>query len=159
MYNYKKNIESLELTYEYYNVESWAWYDSKDNCSFASLSDAIKYAIKSDGYFPPYKVYRVRLYADKKGKLYKKSDFLCKLPNRKEKDITYYVLGENIDGKLISFLLLQDKNKVSDDMLEEFNNNSHIGVYKIHTILKDNNRLVTYYELERTIRDTNQMSI
>ena len=154
---YDKKNKNLKLEYHYYYVVSNSWFDSK--CCFSNMEDALKHSIGCDETNILYNIYLVNIYSDEKGVLYKNEDFLCKIPTIRNSDITYYVLGTIIDGKIYFLYDLGAQDIVDERLLKTYKDIDELCVFKINTKLKDKNKMITNYELVRTFKSVKSFEV
>ena len=151
-------MENKEVLLTYYHLSSMAWYDSKDEKDFYSLDSAINFAKKSTGFFPPYTVYKVEVLRDENDEISIVSNEICKIPNRKDRVTTYYLLCTNLNGEKLYFnygrYLHEILSSLDQELLDKY---SDLGIFKVTCTLEDDEELSFNYELVEKIKDNNQV--
>ena len=136
-----------KVLFKYYEIYSERWYDSRSKFDFADADIAIDFATKSDGYFPPYKLYEKTIIEDDNGFVKQDSKYLMTIPNQESRVTEYYIVEYSDDNDKVMVPL----SSYSD--VETFSkNNDWKKIHKVTVTLNDKNILEYDYSLLKDIK-------
>lgn len=135
--------------FRYYYINCKDYYsDKRIEESFEYLCDATTYAINSNNpNYEPYNLYTIIFSKDNKGRIKKESINMGKLPNRKNKEVDFYVLGKEEDNNLKVIYNFSNYNEIDIESfkMNERINDKNLGIYKVKVSIMNNKKLEYEY--------------
>lgn len=145
--NYSDDLFDIDVAFEYYKVDS-------DQVAFWDSSKALEYAINEKESVSIVK--KEIIFKEKSGRLYKQSINLWMVPNKNKREVTYYIIGDDIgeEPEIVCFYTWKndDYDKVAESIVSNENFQKYywnkLGLYKVKVTVNDDNKTIkTDYEL------------
>ena len=135
--------------FRYYLLNSMGYnYDDELEYPFETLEDAIKFSADYDNDdFEPFNLSLIILHRKGNGMIGKKEINMGKLPNKLNKTVNYYVIGQEDNDNLkviINYSYAYNLNlekALNEINLEELSNSNQLGAYKIIVFINEDKTL------------------